>query len=153
MSSRPGSDLSQEAASGSERRRRMRFPLRASCFFSWNSRESGLTFGTGWTLDLSSDGICLSAERIPRPGEKIFVEVSFPAGPVSCDVAHRADAESGTIESGTTDGGAGDCGMEGAMACGEGLVIWADAKRSKFAAELCFYFYGRPTLSSLQAPA
>ncbi len=138
MNSYSGSDLSQKAATGSERRRRMRFPVRASCCFSWDSPTYGLTFGTGWTLDLSSDGICLSAEHLPEPGERISVEVSLPT--------HRSGSQG--IPRFASEGE-----MEKPVACGEGLVVWADVTGSRFAAELCFYFYGRPSASGLLLPA
>ncbi len=113
----------------------MRFPVRISCFFSWNSQEAGVSFGAGWTSDLSSDGICLCADQAPKPGDVISVEVVLPACQGSSLFRHAAVMRPA---------------HDAITAYGEGRVVWTDARSSRFAANVCFQLYG-PSLSSESA--
>jgi PilZ domain-containing protein len=61
-----------------ERRRHVRFPLKALARFSWENPGVGVFFGEGFTRDVSGNGAFIFSSTCPTVGAIVRVEISLP---------------------------------------------------------------------------
>lgn len=109
-------------APGLDRRRKARFLLKATCSFWWHSEQTGVMFGTGCTLNLSSEGIYVLAQPGPLAEQLLAIEVELPTGS-----PHWPDRTS-----------VSSVAPSSLSLRGEGRVVRVDARRGGFAAQICF---------------
>ncbi len=60
-----------------ERRKQIRFALRAPVHFRWKDRDGIVHRGQGFTRDISSQGVYIYAESQPPPDTNIHIDVLF----------------------------------------------------------------------------
>jgi hypothetical protein len=61
-----------------ERRRHVRFPLKALARFSWENPGAGTFFGEGFTRDVSGNGAFIFSSSCPPVGAVVRVEILLP---------------------------------------------------------------------------
>jgi hypothetical protein len=64
---------------GNDRRSKARFPLRRELSYRLLDRDSDIQSGTGYTIDVSSAGICFEADRDLQRGAFVDLSISWPA--------------------------------------------------------------------------
>jgi hypothetical protein len=62
---------------GLDRRRQIRFELRAPALFWWNDRDGIVLKGQGFTRDISSHGVYCYAESLPPTDIDIHIDILF----------------------------------------------------------------------------
>jgi len=60
------------------RRRFIRYPLRALALFQWEGQDGSRKHARGWTKDVSEAGAYVVSSRCPRVGEEIQMVLRFP---------------------------------------------------------------------------
>lgn len=60
-----------------ERRKQIRFALRAPVHFRWKDKDGIAHKGQGFTRDISSQGVFIYAELQPPPDAKIHIDILF----------------------------------------------------------------------------
>ena len=62
-----------------ERRSADRFPIEREVRYKTLSKRSGTEEGTGKTVNISSNGILFTTDRILVPGKRLEISISWPA--------------------------------------------------------------------------
>ena len=69
--------------SPTNRRRHLRYPLRAAIVYRWRDEQGAERQGRGWAQDLSEEGVLVLSENCPKIGDfvELTVRVASPRPP------------------------------------------------------------------------
>ena len=72
------SALPRAKGANTNRRKQMRYPLRASVVYRWRDSDGMRRSGRGWTQDVSEEGVLVCSEDCPAVGELLDLALRVP---------------------------------------------------------------------------
>jgi|ERR1700727_2946056 hypothetical protein len=101
-----------------ERRKAVRYRMRAPVVFRWKGSRAEDFYGEGTTLNISVSGVCISTPTCPPANSTVYVEVILPR--LNSPLKTRIKAEMKVVR--VKNEGNGD-GQPGFSAVGKGFIL------------------------------